>query len=321
MPRFAWNCLLCGIAALGTAVPILAMACSACGCTLNSDWASQGLAASNGWRFDARYDFFEQDQLRSGTESVPRSDFNFPNDQEVQQSTINRNYTFALDYSPNKDWGFSAILPWFDRSHATVAAGDTEVSTSHDEGIGDLRLIARYSGFDAQRGTGIEFGIKLPSGQFSSPFDGGPQQGQILDRGLQLGTGTTDLLLGVYNFASLTPDWGYFGQLQLQQPLDSREDFKPGTGVNLNLGLRYTASAVFVPQVQINARVEKREQGAEADIENSGATLVYLSAGATWNISRRFSAYAFMQAPVYQRVNGLQLEATQLASIGLHYHF
>jgi hypothetical protein len=107
----------------------------------------------------------------------------------------------------------------------------------------------------------------------------------------------------------------------LQQPLDSREDFKPGTGVNLNLGLRYTASAVFVPQVQINARVEKREQGAEADIENSGATLVYLSAGATWNISRRFSAYAFMQAPVYQRVNGLQLEATQLASIGLHYHF
>jgi len=306
---------------VGTIVPTMAMACSACGCTLNSDWASQGLAASNGWRFDARYDFFEQDQLRSGTESVPRSDFTFPNDQEVQQSTINRNYTFALDYSPNNDWGFSAILPWFDRSHATVAAGDTEVSTSHDEGIGDLRLIARYSGFDAQRGTGIEFGIKLPTGQFNSPFDGGPQQGQLLDRGLQLGTGTTDLLLGVYNFASLTPDWGYFGQLQLQQPLNSRDDFKPGTGINLNLGLRYTASAVFVPQVQINARIEKREQGAEADIENSGAALVYVSAGATWNISRRFSAYAFMQAPVYQRVNGLQLEATQLASVGLHYHF
>ena len=321
MARFAWICLLCGIAALGTVVPTRAVACSACGCTLNSDWASQGLAASNGWRFDARFDFFEQDQLRSGTDSVPRSDFTFPNDQEVQQNTINRNYTFALDYSPNKDWGFSAILPWFDRSHATIAAGDTAVSTSHDEGIGDMRLIARYSGFEAQRGTGIEFGIKLPSGQFTSQFDGGPQRGQLLDRGLQLGSGTTDILLGVYNFASLTPDWGYFGQLQLQQPLDSRDEFKPGTGVNLNLGLRYTASAVFVPQLQINARVEKREQGAQADIENSGATLVYLSAGATWNVSRRFSAYAFMQAPMCQRVNGLQLEATQLASVGLHYHF
>ena len=144
---------------VGTVAPTIAMACSACGCTLNSDWASQGLAASGGWRFDVRYDFFEQDQLRSGTESVSRSNFTFPTDQEVQQNTINRNYTFALDYSPNKDWGFSAVLPWFDRSHATIAAGDTEISTSHDEGISDLRFMARYAGFDAQRSTGIEFGI------------------------------------------------------------------------------------------------------------------------------------------------------------------
>ncbi|HEY2395254.1 MAG TPA: hypothetical protein VGH81_04620 [Rudaea sp.] len=318
--QFVKHMLIAGLAT-GAIVPNMAAACSACGCTLNSDWASQGLAASGGWRFDVRYDFFEQDQLRSGTDSVRRSDLTFPTDQEVQQNTINRNTTLALDYSPNKDWGFTAMLPWFDRSHATIAEGDTEVSTSHDKGIGDLRLIARYSGFDAQRGTGVEFGIKLPTGQFNSPFASGPQQGQLLDRGLQLGTGTTDLLLGVYKFATLTPDWGYFAQLQLQQPLNSREDFKPGTGVNLNLGLRYTANATFVPQVQINARVEKREQGAEADIENSGATLVYLSVGGTWNISPRLSAYAFLQAPMYQRVNGLQIEATQLASLGAHYHF
>ena len=40
--------------------PSAAMACSACGCTLNSDWASQGFAASGGWRVDLRYDFFDQ---------------------------------------------------------------------------------------------------------------------------------------------------------------------------------------------------------------------------------------------------------------------
>jgi catechol 2,3-dioxygenase-like lactoylglutathione lyase family enzyme len=71
----------------------------------------------------------------------------------------------------------------------------------------------------------------------------------------------------------------------------------------------------------LEAVAGRRPRARVAMVENSGATLVYLSAGATWNISRRFSAYAFMQAPVYQRVNGLQLEATQLASIGLHYHF
>lgn len=298
-----------------------AFACSACGCTLSSDWASQGLAASGGWRADVRFDFFDQDQLREGTDSVSRSSLAIPNEREVQQYTYNRNYTFALDYSPNKNWGISFALPWYDRSHATIAEGDSDISTSHDKGVGDLRILARYSGFDAQRSTGFEFGIKLPTGKFDSNFKTGPQQGELLDRGLQLGTGTTDVLLGVYNFGAISERWGYFAHALLTQSLDSREDFKPGTGVNLNFGVRYNASDTFVPQLQVNARFEKRESGAQADVENSGASLIYISPGFTWNFSRRFSAYVFVQAPLYQRVNGLQLEATELASVGLHYIF
>ncbi len=308
-------------AAAATLTAPTALACSACGCTLSSDWASQGLGMSGGWRFDARFDFFDQDQLREGTDSIARSDLEIPNDREVQQFTINRNYTLAADYSVNRDWGVSFALPWFDRSHATVAEGDSQISTSHDQGIGDARVLVRYAGFDAQHSTGIEFGLKLPSGHFTEPFASGPQQGVPLDRGVQLGSGTTDLLFGVYNFGALSPDLGYFAQALLEQPLNSREDFKPGSGVNLNFGLRYTASTTFVPQLQINARVEKREQGENADIGNSGATLMYLSPGATWNFSRRFSTYAFVQAPLYQRVNGLQIEARWLGSVGLHYIF
>lgn len=317
MYRFACTIAVC----LLTLAASDAIACSACGCTLNSDWASQGLAAGGGWRTDVRFDYFDQDQLRSGTDAVSRSSVQLPNEREVQQSTINRNYSFALDYSPNRQWGFNLMLPYYDRSHATIAAGDTAISTSHETGIGDARVLARYTGFDAQRTLAVEFGVKLPTGEFGSRFRSGPQQGEPLDRGLQLGTGTTDLLLGVYNFGALAPDWGYFAHALLSQPLDSRENFRPGTGVNLNLGVRYTASERFIPQLQVNARVEKRESGANADVDNSGATLLYLSPGFTFNVTRRLSAYAFMQAPLYQRVNGLQIEATRLASVGVHYIF
>jgi hypothetical protein len=296
-------------------------ACSACGCTLSSDWASQGLASSRGWRADLRYDFFEQDQLREGTDSVSRSSFSYPNEREVQRYTINRNATLALDYGINSKWGVNVALPWFDRSHATIAEDDTDISTSRDRGIGDVRVIGRYLGFDAQHHTGIEFGVKLPSGKFDSPFRSGPQQGETLDRGLQLGTGTTDALLGIYNFGAFAADWGYFAHALVQLPLTSRDEFRPGAGVNLNFGVRYTGFGAIEPQLQINARVEKRERGLNADVENSGATLVYLSPGINWKVSPRFSAYAFVQAPVYQRVNGLQLEATQLVSVGLHYRF
>ena len=298
-----------------------ALACSACGCTLSSDWSSQGLAATGGWRADARFDFFDQDQLREGTSSVGRGTIALPNDREVQQFTLNRNYNLALDYSPNKDWGVSVSLPWFDRSHATIAEGDSAISTSHDSGVGDLRVLARYTGFDAQRNTGIEFGLKLPTGRIDDTFETGPQAGEIVDRGLQLGSGTTDLLLGVYHFDALTPEWGYFAQALLQQPLDARDGFRPGSGLNLNFGVRYTASPTFVPQLQVNARVEKRESGANADVDNSGASLVYLSPGLSWNATRRLSAYAFAQLPLFQRVNGLQIEARWTASVGLHYIF
>ena len=312
--------ILFGAAALIASAP-QASACSACGCTLNSDWASQGLAASGGWRFDLRDDYFDQDQLRSGTDAVSRSSLTLPNDDEIQQYTVNRNVTASVDYSPNKDWGVNVTLPWFDRSHATIAAGDTEVSTSHDSGIGDVRIVARYSGLDAQRTTGFMFGIKLPTGNADDRFETGPQQGQIVDRGLQLGTGTTDVIVGAYHFGAFNQDWSYFGQITAQQALNSNDGFKPGFGVNANAGIRYNLSETFVPQLQINARVEKREQGVNADVENSGATLLYLSPGLTWNPTRKISVFAFLQAPMYQRVNGLQLEATRFVSVGMHFHF
>jgi len=298
-----------------------AFACSACGCTLNSDWASQGLAASGGWRFDLRYDFFEQDDLYSGTDKVSRSSIALPADQEVQQYTINRNATLSLDYSPNKDWGVNFTLPYYDRGHATIAEGDTEISTSQDSGVGDLRIVGRYSGLGAQRSTGILFGVKLPTGHFTDTFESGPQQGEIVDRGLQLGSGTVDAILGAYHFGAWSPQWSYFVQGYVQQALDSREGFKPGLNGNANFGVRYNVSDTFVPQLQLNAHVEKREQGINGDVDNSGATQLYLSPGFTWNFSRRLAGFAFVQVPLYQRVNGLQLEATQFASLGLHYHF
>jgi hypothetical protein len=200
-------------------------------------------------------------------------------------------------------------------------AGDTEVSTSHDSGIGDVRLIGRYSGFDAQRETGLLFGIKLPTGNTDDLFATGPERGMLVDRGMQLGTGTTDVIVGAYHFGAFDQAWSYFGQATAQQPLNSDDGFKPGLSADATAGVRYNLSETVVPQLQINIHVEKREQGVNADVANSGATLVYLSPGVAWSPTRRFSLFAFLQAPLYQRLNGLQLEATELVSLGLHYRF
>jgi len=298
-----------------------AMACGACGCTLHSDWATQGYAVKPGWRFDLRYDYFNQDQLRSGTRSVDRNTFELPNEMEIQEKTLNRNLTATLDYSPNPDWGVSLLIPTFNRYHATIAEGDTDPTFSQGKGLGDVRVLGRYQGFADSHAFGIQFGVKLPTGDTKQTFHAGAQAGEPLDRGLQLGSGTTDLLFGFYAFGELAPDWGVFGQVLVQKPLAEKDGFKPGDGVNANLGIRYTGHAGFTPHLQLNVRAEGRESGINADVDNSGATLVYLSPGVTFNLSPRFQVYAFAQVPVAQRVTGLQIEPRWSASLGLHWSF
>ncbi|NWJ40985.1 MAG: TonB-dependent receptor [Geothrix sp.] len=299
----------------------LVRACGACGCTLNSDWASQGYAVKPGFRFDLRYDYFNQDQLRSGTKSVDRGGLVIPNGMEIQEKTINRNLTATLDYSPDPDWGVTLLVPVFNRYHATLAPGDMDPSFSKGSGLGDVRVLGRYQGFSEDHSFGIQFGVKLATGDTKQTFNAGAQAGELLDRGLQLGTGTTDLLLGCYAFGELAADWGVFGQVLFQKPTGGKDGFKPGDGVNANVGLRYTGHAGFTPHLQLNVRAEGRESGPNADVDNSGATLVYLSPGVTFNVSPRFQVYAFAQVPVAQRVTGLQIEPRWSASLGLHWSF
>ena len=303
-------------------LPSLGLACSSCGCTLNSDWSSQGYTVATGFHLDARFDYYDQSELRSGTGGFPAAAVALPAGQEIQQQTLNRNLVLGLDYAPTRAWGVNLRVPYFDRPHTTIAAGDTAVSSSHSRGLGDVQLLARYQGFSDDLGLGVQFGLKLPSGSFAERFRTGPQAGQPVDRGLQLGTGTTDLMVGLYTAGSMGAGFGYFANALVQRPLDSREGFRPGTGVNLSAGLRYLPRTLaLTPQLQLNVRIEGRERGPNADSPNSGATFVYLSPGLGVSVRRGLDAFAFVQLPVHQNVNGLQLEPKVYASLGLRYRF
>jgi hypothetical protein len=63
------------VASLLIAAPMLlgapqrSQACASCGCTLSAD-AAMGYSALPGWRLSIEYDYINQDQLRSGTNTV-----------------------------------------------------------------------------------------------------------------------------------------------------------------------------------------------------------------------------------------------------------
>lgn len=292
-------------------------ACSECGCTLSSDWPAQGYPALPGVTASARFEYYDSNELRTGSHSAAREAAEFPADQELQQETLNRNTWLGLDYVGQRSWAVGAQVPYFTRYHSTVAEGDTTMSESRASGLGDVRVMARYQKSSLYRSYGFQFGLKLPTGRFDQNFATGPQAGAPLDRGLQLGTGTTNLLLGASYFRRASVHVGWFGQATLDQPLHERAGFTPAANVALNLGVRYLNTTDFVPQLQLNTRWDARERGASADGPNSGGVLVHISPGVTYTLASQSSAFVFLQLPLYRRVNGLQLEPHSLLSFGV----
>ncbi|HSC48494.1 MAG TPA: hypothetical protein VLG68_10455 [Gammaproteobacteria bacterium] len=297
-----------------------AWACSSCGCTLNTDLGSQGIVTGSGWRLYLRYDLVDQDQLRSGDAAVTPPPL--PTSQEIEQETRSGYTTLGLGYGINRRWSLDLQLPWIDRHHSTYAAGDTVLSSSDSDSLSDVRLLARYAGFANDMSTGFTFGLKLPTGSHDTTFAAGPQAGQRLDRSLQPGSGTTDLLLGVYHFDDFGPQSGWFANALYQHALTESDGFKPGDTVNLNLGLRYYWGDILTPQLQINAQVRGHDTDPDPTGHlSSGGRVLYISPGFTFMVNDSWHGHVFVQLPVYQQVYGLQLAPTRILSIGMSYAF
>jgi hypothetical protein len=296
-----------------------ALACSSCGCTLTSDALSQGLGSQPGTTIDLRYDFVPQTRLRSGTDPVERSKIALPVDHEIERYTDNHYVTLTVDHQFQNDFGVTVQLPFIARPHATVGEGDDATSFSRTNGVGDIKITGRWQGFKGAGVTGVQLGFKLPTGGFHQTFRSGPQAGQPVDRDLQPGSGTTDLMIGAYHFGKLTKEFDFVLQAQGQIPLNSRDQFRPGASATFAAALNFTRWRSITPQLQLNFRVAEQDHGANSDRDNSGGEQLYISPGIVAKVTPRVSAFAAVQIPIYQRVTGYQLTPNYTLSIGIRF--
>jgi hypothetical protein len=307
---------------LGAAGDALA-SCGSAFCTVNSNWNLQGVAAEPGFRADLRYEYINQDQPRAGKDKVAVGQI--PGDHD-EVKTINRNYIATLDYTVNDRWGVTATLPVSDRSHFHLDnATGTPVPEQWDfSRVGDIRVLGRYQLRSENQQTqglsyyGLNFGLKLPTGS----RDVVNADGERAERSLQPGTGTTDLLLGAY-YSQFLPNSNasWFVQGLWQAPLNSREDYRPGQRVAVDLGYRYEATDQLGLMMQLNALHRGKDSGLQAEPDDTGGQFLFVSPGASYAVTKSFQVYGFVQIPIYQRVNGVQLTAAWSAVVGLSTRF
>lgn len=305
---------------LSPAVPLTAHAsCSAAFCTLNTAWETQGVPSDPGLRLDIRAEYIDQDQLRAGRRKVAVGEI-ARHDDELR--TLNRNLIVNFDYAPSADWGVAVQIPYAGRDHAHIHhhhGTDIPESWAFDE-LGDIRLLGRRRLASGAVTHGILAGVKLPTGE----KDIKNEDGDEAERSLQPGSGTTDLILGYYANTMRTlgdTPARWFFQAQVQAPLRESDHFRPGVHYSADIGLGYPAAATWSGLLQLNTLIKGRDRGTEAESDDSGGSFVHLSPGVSYAPGKSMVFYGFVQLPVYQRVNGVQLTPDWAASAGLSIRF
>jgi hypothetical protein len=321
------NRLAMGVICLA-ATPMTSWACATCGCTLNAD-AALGYGSIPGWRVSFEYDYIHQDELRSGTRAIG----GVPDGVELEHDTLNRYLTVGIDYSPNDDWNIDLRVPYVIRTHSTYGAYDSAaplpaLSDSRSSSLGDIKIIGSYQGLLADHNLGVQFGLKLPTGQFGKDvnFSSGPAAGSPVDASLQPGTGSTDIIVGAYYYRALGLNFQFLGNVQFQSAVTSKQDqpgndFRPGNQTSISFGVRYEENPKVIPQLQLNLLHKDVDQGALADVYDTAGHVAYISPGLNVQIANKLHLFGFVQIPVYSDLVGYQLFPKYTFSVGGSYAF
>ena len=293
-------------------LPVLApgaqASCGSAFCTLLNDRFALGTWEHVGWSVDTHLELVTQDRLRSGTRTLTASDVT--DDDAIERRTRNRNLVTTVERAFDEHWSLALRVPIVQRDHVhdlldaeTGAVGPTQ--HWRFTRVGDVQALGRYQGAWAEQGLqwALLAGLKLPTGS----RDVVNAEGERAERALQPGTGTTDLVIGASARWLVSGSDALSVQATLTDALDRSEQFKPGGRAEESLGWSHAWSPMWSSVLQFNLAHRRRDSGAQAEPDNSGSTTVSTSPGVSVALTARDTAYLFVQRPLYQHVNGIQL--------------
>jgi hypothetical protein len=289
------------------AVPRSIWAC-ACGCGIFEIGTSSMFPTHPGGMIWTEYDY--QDQNRNWAGSSPSSAGN-----NSDQKILTNFFQIGAQYMFNRQWGIMGDLPYWDRYFKTADDNGNVGSFTHNA-IGDIRIRGIYSGFSDDMSTGLTFGLKLPTGDYTYPN---------FDPDVEIGSGSTDLLVGAYQFGQITHSrWDWFSNANTDLPVLHDSGYLPGSEIDAAAGVYYDGwkiGAVKVaPLGQIVGSHRWSDSGTLADAPNSGYSRVLLAPGVEFDTAR-IRVYADVGFPVYQYTTGNQLIASELFKLNIGYHF
>jgi hypothetical protein len=266
-----------------------------------------------------QYDYMDQNEDWNGYQPAPAGN---NDDKEIQTHFI----TYGLQYMFNQSWGAQIEIPYdFRYFKGTDNAGD--VTTYSWNQLGDIRVEGIYTGFFADQSAGVTFGLKLPTGAYNvDPSFNITNPTGLVDRDTQIGTGSTDILLGGFYRGNLDKDqvWDWFFQGEFDAPTATQAGYRPGFELDTAAGIDYKGISVgraqITPIAQLIFSDRTHDNGSQADVSDTGYQRLMIAPGLEVHI-HPFIIYADIEVPVMQHYTGFQLTASVLYKFSLSYMF
>ncbi len=301
--------------------PAITWAC-ACGCGVFEVGTASLFPQGAGGQVWMQWEYMNQYINWHATQ--PASGF-YNNDKYIRTNFVEAGFQYMF----NRSWGLMVEAPYWVRDYKGAYTGNNDNLQWHDNNsIGDIRMQAMYTGLSEDMSTGLLMGIKVPTGDWSYPY---------WDRDTQIGSGSTDLLMGAYKLGTFpTKIWSvpltyrdrpfhWYVQVNYDLPLWAQDSYTPGREVDGAVGAFYDFGDVGIlnelaPMFTMLASDRTRDTGNNADPSDSGYTRFIAAPGGEIRVGPvRF--YADIEFPVFQNERGYQLTAPWATKVILSYSF
>lgn len=231
----------------------------------------------------------------------------------------------AIPYAVSRKLIPMLVVPTLSKQMTLIENGtEKEITNS---GLSDITLMAKYVLFqrdklNVTRRAALFGGVKFPTGSTAAVNE----TGNLLPPGLQLGSGSWDIPLGIA-FIHSAGGIGIIADLFYQiNTKGNNIDHGDSLSYGLAIGYRlYPSKYVTFKEKVLNAYLELNGSWNSKSVvkdktdENSGGISLFLSPGLQWIFLENLLAEASLQLPIYQRLNGTQLGNSFSVAAGLRY--
>ena len=277
-----------------------------------------------------RYSQMNMQGSQDGTNDIATGDNPFP---VVPLEMTMKMHMLGGMYAPSDDWTIMAMLPYIELEMDHIVQANGRRFTTRAEGIGDIKLASLHNLYKKNDQQVImKFDLSLPTGSIDERDDTPAQSDSQLPYPMQLGSGTYDLMPAITYTQRLNGgSWGSQVSATLRTGGSNDRNYRLGNEIQATAWYTHLLTQNSSASLRINYLNRGNVRGRDNELNpnivqtavtsNQGRERIDLSTEFSHSLQQGTRLSIELSAPIYQDLDGPQLETDLQFTLGIQHSF